>query len=213
MKLNLTTFTFIVAITLLSVFGIRQCGTKNVYKKQTSDLLDKNSSLKEQTVENHKAFVFWKTEHFKVLEQLKKSEAEQKEIRKKYALQKKELNSISADTLYKIYRQNHVLIGKVFLTDSILIKKDIQTRLELKECKEITHNYKTEVDFLDNALNVYADINKELNASLNDCELTRIGLEEDIIEQEIELKKTKKKVWTNRGISAGGIVLLVLVLL
>ena len=212
MKLNLTTILFVLAIGALSVLFVGQCSQKNVHKRAESRLLQEKGELEGYITSLELGIADKNTEIRKLSSQVESVKASREEIQVRYDLQKKELDNISADTLYAIYREHHILIGKKFLTDATLINQDLKTRVELQECKQIAVTYKTENDFLEQMIETYADVNKKQRKALTDCELTKNSPEAEVLEKETEIKVKSRKVWTNRGLTALGVIGIILLL-
>jgi hypothetical protein len=106
-----------------------------------------------------------------------------------------------------------LLEGDVYNIDSSGIYDFGLTKLNLKECEDLTESLEKESLMLMRAIDGYSMVSNNLTEDLDDCTSARIDLEKDLKKEELEKKKFKGKVWSTRAVGGIlGVVLLVALL-
>jgi len=212
-KIDLTQLALLVLLGVISFWGVRQCSTRNMYEKALDEVVLEKESLRKEAALNKSYIDSLKSINESLAEERAVLKRENKRILASYRLEKAKVEQYTSDTLYMLLKGSHDLTGSLYDIDSTLLLQAELTKLERKECIELSMNLKSEVDFLNNAVFEMSDWNNKIAEDLDECEFERVSLEGDLDREKLEGKELKKKVWVNRGVAGGlGLVLLLILL-
>ncbi len=107
--------------------------------------------------------------------------------------------------------QDKPLSGELYEIDSTRVLDYGMTKLEMKECDEVTKSLTFENKLLKESVSDYALVSSTLLDDLDDCVIDQYKLQGELDEGVREEKRLKGKIWSNRGIS--GVLVAVLVVI
>lgn len=206
-KINLTEVALIALLLITSIWGVRQCSSREECEDREMKLSKENLELKVSKVVAHKNLYAIDSVKRRIESDLESIRAEKKRLEGLYIRERDKVLKMPSDTLYLLFLKNRELIGKLYDIDSTALLDIELNRIDLKQCESVLNSCKSESDFMYETLSVYAKENKELMSENVQCESDKVTLEDRLVNAEADKKDLRKKLWATRGI-AGGIVLI-----
>jgi len=209
-KLNLTSLILLVGFVFLFVVCIRQCSDKKDLRKSYKNRISEFVTLESNIVHDYEKEKKVLYDSIRSLNELIKTKKPRKR-RVKFKAQE----TLVKDKVDEIPLNNHydLAIGSYSFSDALETPINKTISLEDSKYKEKIENLDEENKFLMLSLQESGNIHVEQQKELMALESSMQQLELKLQDEALKNRALKRKVWTNRTIAGGSIIIAILVAL
>lgn len=211
MKLNLTTLLLASALIAVSIVGVNQCTSSRKYRrdyiKSNTENVKLKTEIRRSSLESDSL-----NQRINTLSlTINKEQTKRKALISSYTTLKSKMEQTPTEDILESLLQDKPLSGELYEIDSTRVLDYGMTKLEMKECSEVTKSLTFENKLLKESVADYALVSSTLLDDLDDCVIDQYKLQGELDEGVREEKRLKGKIWSNRGIS--GVLVAVLVVI